>query len=185
MSVATAAGEPTVSGVEGLAGGRLPCLGEFGLALGDSERRLHHEHGIGDRRGWPSVAGTGPGSADRLVENPGRARIRPAARATAGRPAQVQDGLVPQPGHVGIGGVDLPQIAAADLPGFPQRGTGSGRTTDAPPNWCSQNLPLGTTDATVIAICERLKLTEVASLDHRHFPVVRPRHVTALTLLPM
>lgn len=47
-----------------------------------------------------------------------------------------------------------------------------------------QSLPLGTTDATVIAACERLGLTEVASLDRRHFTVVRPRHVKALTLLP-
>jgi uncharacterized protein len=47
-----------------------------------------------------------------------------------------------------------------------------------------QSLPLGTTDATVIAVCERLELTEVASLDHRHFTVVRPHHVEALTLLP-
>jgi len=47
-----------------------------------------------------------------------------------------------------------------------------------------QSLPLGTTDATVIAVCERLGLTEVASLDGRHFTVVRPRHVKALTLLP-
>jgi predicted nucleic acid-binding protein len=45
-------------------------------------------------------------------------------------------------------------------------------------------LPLGTTDATVIAVCERLELAEVASLDRRHFSVVRPRHVPALTLLP-
>jgi len=45
-------------------------------------------------------------------------------------------------------------------------------------------LPLGTTDATVIAVCERLDLAEVASLDRRHFSVVRPRHVPALTLLP-
>ncbi len=47
-----------------------------------------------------------------------------------------------------------------------------------------QSLPLGTTDATVIAVCERLGLAEVASLDRRHFTVVRPRHVKALTLLP-
>jgi uncharacterized protein len=47
-----------------------------------------------------------------------------------------------------------------------------------------QSLPLGTTDATVIAICERLGLSEVASLDRRHFTVVRPHHVKALTLLP-
>lgn len=47
-----------------------------------------------------------------------------------------------------------------------------------------QSLPLGTTDATVIAACERLGLSEVATLDRRHFGVVRPRHVDTLTLLP-
>ncbi len=46
------------------------------------------------------------------------------------------------------------------------------------------DLPLGTTDATVIALAERLRVTDVATLDRRHFTVVRPRHVTALTLLP-
>ncbi len=42
----------------------------------------------------------------------------------------------------------------------------------------------GTTDASVVAIAERLGLTDVATLDRRHFTVVRPRHVDALTLLP-
>lgn len=46
------------------------------------------------------------------------------------------------------------------------------------------DLPLGTTDASVIAIAERLNIAEVATLDHRHFTVVRPAHVEALTLLP-
>jgi uncharacterized protein len=46
------------------------------------------------------------------------------------------------------------------------------------------DLPLGTTDASVIAIAERLRLTEVATPDRRHFAVVRPTHVNALTLLP-
>ena len=46
------------------------------------------------------------------------------------------------------------------------------------------SLPLGTTDAAVIAVAERLKLTEVATLDGRHFSVVRPSHVDALMLLP-
>ena len=46
------------------------------------------------------------------------------------------------------------------------------------------DLPLGIVDAAVIAIAERLGLTEVATLDHRHFTVVRPRHVRAFTLLP-
>lgn len=47
-----------------------------------------------------------------------------------------------------------------------------------------RDLPLGTTDASVIAITERLNLSEVATLDRRHFTVVRPQHVDALTLLP-
>ena len=47
-----------------------------------------------------------------------------------------------------------------------------------------ESLPLGTTDASVVAIAERLGLTEVATLDRRHFTVVRPKHVDALTLLP-
>ena len=47
-----------------------------------------------------------------------------------------------------------------------------------------ESLPLGTTDATVIAVCERLRLTEVASLDRHHFSVIRPRHVERLRLLP-
>lgn len=46
------------------------------------------------------------------------------------------------------------------------------------------DLPLGTSDAAVIALAERLDVDEVATLDHRHFTVVRPRHVRAFTLLP-
>lgn len=44
--------------------------------------------------------------------------------------------------------------------------------------------PLGTTDASVIALAERLGVREVATLDHRHFRVVRPSHVDAFALLP-
>jgi len=46
------------------------------------------------------------------------------------------------------------------------------------------DLPLGTTDSSVIAIAERLGITEVATLDKRHFTVVRPAHINAFTLLP-
>jgi uncharacterized protein len=46
------------------------------------------------------------------------------------------------------------------------------------------DLPLGTVDASVIALAERLGLPAVATLDHRHFRVVRPRHVPAFELLP-
>lgn len=47
-----------------------------------------------------------------------------------------------------------------------------------------EDLPLGTVDASVVAACERLGTRELATLDHRHFGVVRPRHCPALTLLP-
>lgn len=46
------------------------------------------------------------------------------------------------------------------------------------------DMPLGTTDASVVALAERLNIVEVATLDHRHFTVIRPMHVTALALLP-
>jgi predicted nucleic acid-binding protein len=46
------------------------------------------------------------------------------------------------------------------------------------------DLPLGATDAAVITLAERLDVREVATLDRRHFSVVRPRHAPALTLLP-
>jgi predicted nucleic acid-binding protein len=46
------------------------------------------------------------------------------------------------------------------------------------------DLPLGTVDASVIAVAERLGVAEVATLDLRHFTVVRPRHVEAFDLLP-
>jgi predicted nucleic acid-binding protein len=47
-----------------------------------------------------------------------------------------------------------------------------------------RDLPLGTVDASVIATAERLGVTELATVDRRHFTVVRPRHTTALTPLP-
>jgi len=46
------------------------------------------------------------------------------------------------------------------------------------------DLPLGIVDASVVAACERLGIETLATLDRRHFSVVRPRHCAALTLLP-
>lgn len=45
------------------------------------------------------------------------------------------------------------------------------------------DLPLGAVDASVIATAERLAISEVATLDRRHFTVVRPTK-GPLTLLP-
>ncbi len=46
------------------------------------------------------------------------------------------------------------------------------------------DLRLGVVDASVMALAERLGEPKVATLDHRHFATVRPRHVEALELLP-
>jgi predicted nucleic acid-binding protein len=46
------------------------------------------------------------------------------------------------------------------------------------------DFPLGGSDAAVVALAERLRADEVATLDRRHFSVVRPRHCAALVLVP-
>jgi uncharacterized protein len=47
-----------------------------------------------------------------------------------------------------------------------------------------RDLAIGVVDASVIALVERLGEPKVATLDHRHFATVRPRHVPVLQLLP-
>lgn len=47
-----------------------------------------------------------------------------------------------------------------------------------------RQLPLGTVDASVIAVAERLGATEVATVDRRDFGIVRPAQTEHLTLLP-
>ncbi|MGH9382398.1 MAG: type II toxin-antitoxin system VapC family toxin [Thermoanaerobaculia bacterium] len=47
-----------------------------------------------------------------------------------------------------------------------------------------EDLKLGVVDASVVALAERLGETTIATLDHRHFGVVRPLHTHAFTLLP-
>jgi predicted nucleic acid-binding protein len=46
------------------------------------------------------------------------------------------------------------------------------------------DLRVGFVDAAVLAIVERLREPKLATLDHRHFSVMRARHVDALELLP-
>lgn len=46
------------------------------------------------------------------------------------------------------------------------------------------DLGLGTVDASVVAVGERFRVAAVATLNHRDFRVVRPRHVEALQILP-
>ncbi len=46
------------------------------------------------------------------------------------------------------------------------------------------DLPLGTVDAAIVAMAERLGISTLVTLDERHFRVVRPAHVEAFTLAP-
>lgn len=43
---------------------------------------------------------------------------------------------------------------------------------------------IGFVDAAVLAVVERLNEPRLATLDHRHFGMMRPRHVDSLFLLP-
>jgi len=47
-----------------------------------------------------------------------------------------------------------------------------------------RDLPLGFVDAAVISVVERLGESKLATLDQRHFRVVRPRHMPSFRLLP-
>ncbi len=47
-----------------------------------------------------------------------------------------------------------------------------------------RDFPLGRTDASVVALAERLDTDLILTLDRRHFAAIRPRHVAAFTLLP-
>lgn len=46
------------------------------------------------------------------------------------------------------------------------------------------DLPLGAVDASVVALAERMNVEEIATLDRRHFSIVRPNHVGSFALLP-
>lgn len=46
------------------------------------------------------------------------------------------------------------------------------------------DFPLGGSDASVVALAERLNARVIVTLDRRHFAAVRPAHVDAFELLP-
>ena len=50
---------------------------------------------------------------------------------------------------------------------------------------CDRYADIGFVDAAVLAIVERLNEPKLATLDRRHFGMLRPRHVDALELLPV
>ena len=62
------------------------------------------------------------------------------------------------------------------LPEWP----GCGRPTTS----CYADRRLGTTDASLVALAERLRITTVATFNRRDFDNVRPLHCPALTIVP-
>lgn len=46
------------------------------------------------------------------------------------------------------------------------------------------DLGLGTVDASIVAVAERLGVTQIATFNHRDFRVVRPSHVDAFEIVP-
>jgi hypothetical protein len=46
-----------------------------------------------------------------------------------------------------------------------------------------RDLPLGTVDASIVVAAERLGIAAVATVDRRHFSVVRPHHVDRLEIV--
>lgn len=46
------------------------------------------------------------------------------------------------------------------------------------------NIPLGGTDASIVALAERLNITTIITLDRRHFSAIRPDHCDGFALLP-
>ena len=70
------------------------------------------------------------------------------------------------------GGLQLAELTTADV----------ARMADLVERYA--DLRLGGTDASLVAIAERLRIDRIATFDRRHFTVVRPAHVASFTLLP-
>lgn len=74
--------------------------------------------------------------------------------------------------RVRAGEFDVEEIEPGDL----------GRTIELMERYA--DLDVGFVDAAVLAMVERLGEPKLATLDHRHFSVMQPRHVDVLQLLP-
>lgn len=47
-----------------------------------------------------------------------------------------------------------------------------------------EDQPIGVVDASILALVERMNEDRLATLDHRHFSVMRPAHRESISLLP-
>jgi hypothetical protein len=76
----------------------------------------------------------------------------------------------------------LRTLAAGGLPVEPTQSADLERAAELIERY--EDLRLGTVDALVIAVAERLGVTKIATVDRRHFSVVRPAHVDGFELVP-
>ncbi|QBS42364.1 type II toxin-antitoxin system VapC family toxin [Nocardia sp. CS682] len=76
----------------------------------------------------------------------------------------------------------LRALAAEELQVEPLTSSDFGRMAELVIQYGS--FPLGAADASVVAVAERLGVSTVATLDHRHFRQVVPKHCAAFTLIP-
>lgn len=84
--------------------------------------------------------------------------------------------------HVGVFVALLDDIAAGAYSLVDPRAEDYRRIRDLCDRYADADI--GFVDAAVMAIVERLNESKLATLDHRHFALLRPRHVDALYLLP-
>lgn len=73
-------------------------------------------------------------------------------------------------------------VAQGELEVFDPGSDDHGRCADLIRTYA--DLGLGLVDASVVVVAERLGLATIATLNHRDFRVVRPRHVPAFELIP-
>lgn len=73
-------------------------------------------------------------------------------------------------------------IVAGEIGVEPLAGADWVRVSDLTATYADNGL--GGVDSSLIAVAERLGLDTVATLDHRHFRAVRPKHVKAFKLVP-
>lgn len=73
-------------------------------------------------------------------------------------------------------------LAAEELQLIPVNTTDLARMAELVTTY--SDLPLGAVDASVLALAERLNDLNVATLDRRHFTILRPSRGRSLTLHP-
>ncbi|MET8773580.1 PIN domain-containing protein [Nocardia sp. NPDC004654] len=76
----------------------------------------------------------------------------------------------------------LPSLAAGELQVESHTSADYTRIADLVVKYGS--FPLGAADASVVAVAERLGVTRIATLDHRHFRQVVPTHCDVFELVP-